>query len=674
MTDPTLTQDFAQDFAQDFDRVLIANRGEIAVRIMRTCAAMGLQTVAVFSEADADMPHVRAADLAICIGPAAATESYLCIDKIIAAAQASGAQAIHPGYGFLSENAEFVDAVAAAGLIFIGPTADSVRQMGSKARARELMSARGVPVVPGYGGDDQSDARLIAEAQAIGFPVLVKAAAGGGGKGMSIVRDAADLAEAIAQARRLATSAFGDATLVIERYLQSPRHIEVQILGDGRGRVVHCFERECSIQRRFQKIVEETPAPGLPDATRKALCDAGVKAGEALDYRGAGTVEFILDAEGRFYFLEVNTRLQVEHPITEAICGIDLVAWQIRIARGEALMAQSEIQRCGHAIECRLYAEDPANGFLPGTGTLAFFDAGDASGRTAVRVDSGVETGSVIGVHYDPMLAKLIVHGAHRADALRKMRAALRRLRVVGVTTNQAFLAAVVTHPAFVSGAIDTHFIPTHLSDWQPAYDASRTQRHAIVATRALLNETGRLPGIRSGFRNNRGLWQRREWRLADDTGLVVEYRDAGASGLHLRIDETDLMLSQWANRDGEASCRIDDRFATYRWLRVGDTVHVFGPDGTSQLTAVPRFPVIATDDAAGGLVAPMPGRVVSVGVAVGDAVTKGQTLVVLEAMKMEQSLTAPADGVIAEVRCAAGDLVDAGMALIVLEGEPTAE
>lgn len=653
----------------DFDRVLIANRGEIAVRIMRTCAAMGLQTVAIFSEADADMPHVRAADLAICVGPAPATESYLCTDKIIAAAHASGAQAIHPGYGFLSENAEFVEAVEAAGLVFIGPTADSVRQMGSKARARDLMSARGVPVVPGYGGDDQTDARLIAEAKAIGFPMLVKAAAGGGGKGMSIVRNAEDLPDAIAQARRLATSAFGDATLVVERYLQSPRHIEVQILGDGRGRVVHCFERECSIQRRFQKIVEETPAPGLPEATRAALCEAGVTAGEALNYRGAGTVEFILDADGDFYFLEVNTRLQVEHPITEAVCGIDLVAWQIRVARGEALMPQSAIVPAGHAIECRLYAEDPANGFLPGTGTIALFDAGEG-----VRVDTGVSTGSVIGVHYDPMLAKLIVHGADRADALRKMRAALRRLRVVGVTTNQEFLTAVVTHAAFIEGAINTHFIPTHLADWRPTFDSARAHRHALVATRALLKTSSRLPAIRTGFRNNRGLWQSREWRLADESVRVVEYRDAGPAGLHMRIDEVDVTLSEWSGGDGEARCRIGDRVAAYRWVQSGNTMHVFGPDGRSQLTDVPRFPAVEVDEASGGLIAPMPGRVVSVAVGVGDAVVKGQTLVVLEAMKMEQSLNAPVDGVIAEVRCAAGDLVDAGVALIVLEDEPAAE
>ena len=654
---------------RDFDRVLIANRGEIAVRIMRTCAAMGLQTVAVFSEADADMPHVRAADLAMCIGPAPATESYLRIDKIIAAAKASGAQAIHPGYGFLSENAEFVDAVEAAGLIFIGPTADSVRQMGSKARARELMAARGVPVVPGYGGTDQSDARLISEAEAIGFPVLVKAAAGGGGKGMSIVRAAADLPAAIAQARRLATSAFGDATLVIERYLQSPRHIEVQILGDGRGRVVHCFERECSIQRRFQKIIEETPAPGLPEETRVALCKAGVTAGEALDYRGAGTVEFILDAEGRFYFLEVNTRLQVEHPITEETCGVDLVAWQVRVARGEELLSQADIQPSGHAIECRIYAEDPANGFLPGTGTLALFESSGA------RLDSGVEAGSVIGVHYDPMLAKLIVRGADRPDALRQMRAALRRLRIAGVTTNQAFLAAIIAHPAFVTGAIDTHFIPTHLADWRPAFDPNRAQRHAIVATRALLAESTTVPAMRTGFRNNHGAWQSREWRLADDSVLTVEYLDEGAAGLRVRIGEADVRLTGWTTADGSARCQIDDRAAAYRWIAVGDAVHVFGPDGASVLSAVPRFPVIEADAASGGLVAPMPGRVVSVAVSVGDTVTKGQILVVLEAMKMEQSLTAPTDGVIADVRCVAGDLVEAGLALIVLEGpEETAK
>lgn len=655
----------------DFDRVLIANRGEIAARIMRTCAVMGLQTVAVFSEADADMPHVRAADQAICIGAAPAAESYLSIPKVIAAAKATGAQAIHPGYGFLSENAEFVDAVEAAGLVFIGPTADSVRQMGSKARARELMAARGVPVVPGYGGEDQSDARLTAAAEEIGFPVLVKAAAGGGGKGMSIVHAAAELPDALAQARRLATSAFGDATLVIERYLRSPRHVEVQILGDGRGAVVHCFERECSIQRRFQKIIEETPAPGLPEATRLALCEAGVTAGQALSYRGAGTVEFILDEAGRFYFLEVNTRLQVEHPITEAICGIDLVAWQLRVAWGEALPSQSAITPTGHAIECRLYAEDPQNGFLPDTGTLALFEVADDA---HLRLDSGVEAGSVVGVHYDPMLAKLIVHGADRREALRRMRSALRGLRVVGVTTNQAFLAAVIEHPAFVDGAIDTHFIQTHMQGWAPEAPPSRVARHALVATRALMQAPKALPGLRTGFRNNPGLWQRREWLDAAGTPLTVTYRDRGRAGVRMRIDDDEVQVEAWAERDGEVRCRLGDHLATYRWLQVGDDVHVFGPSGHTRLTRVPRFPAVDADQAEGGLVAPMPGRVVSVSVAVGDAVSQGQTLLVLEAMKMEQSLTAPSDGVVAEVRCAAGDLVDAGAALIVLAEPASAD
>ncbi len=444
-----------------FSKILIANRGEIACRIVRTARRLGVRTVAVHSSVDAGALHVRLADEAVAIGPAPARDSYLRGDALIAAAQATGAEAIHPGYGFLAENADFAAACAAAGLVFIGPAAAAIRAMGDKAAAKSLMAAAGIPVVPGYHGDDLSDGRLAAEAGLIGYPVLLKAVAGGGGKGMRIVAGPGDLAAALAAARREAVAAFGDGRMLVEKYLRNPRHLEVQVFGDNHGGLVHLFERDCSVQRRHQKVLEEAPAPGFTAGQRESLCRLAVDAARAVHYTGAGTVEFIAGEDGQCFFMEMNTRLQVEHSVTEFITGQDLVEWQLRVAAGGRLpLTQEQITHSGHAIEVRLCAEDPARDFLPATGTLrelAFPDTGKG-----VRVDSGVQAGDVVTVHYDPLLAKLIVHGPDRRAAVHRLQQALAATRVAGVRTNVEFLAALAGHPAFVAGAVNTGFIEAH--------------------------------------------------------------------------------------------------------------------------------------------------------------------------------------------------------------------
>jgi len=444
-----------------FSKLLIANRGEIACRIIRTAQRLGIRTVAVHSDADSRALHVKLADEAVAIGPAPARDSYLRGEAIIGAARATGAAAVHPGYGFLAENADFAAACGAAGLVFVGPSVAAIRAMGNKAAAKALMAAAGVPVVPGYQGDDQSDGRLAAEAGRIGYPVLLKAVAGGGGKGMRIVTTPADFAACLAAARREARAAFGDDAMLVEKYLAGARHLEVQVFGDGGGRVVHLFERDCSIQRRHQKVLEEAPAPGLGAGERRSLCALAVRAARAVDYRNAGTVEFIAAADGPCYFMEMNTRLQVEHPVTEFITGLDLVEWQLRVAAGEPLpLTQEQILLTGHAIEVRLCAEDPARDFLPATGTLAELVLPPTG--PAVRVDAGVQAGDAVTVHYDSLLAKLIVHGPDRAAAVRELQSALAATRVAGVRTNRDFLLAIATHPAFAAGGVHTGFIDAH--------------------------------------------------------------------------------------------------------------------------------------------------------------------------------------------------------------------
>ena len=638
-----------------FDTVLVANRGEIACRIIRSCRAMGLRTVAVFSDADVDAPHVHAADEAVRVGPAPAAESYLNVDALLAAAARTGAGAIHPGYGFLAERPDFVDAVSAAGLVFVGPDAATVRAMGDKAAARALMSEHGVPVVPGYSGADQDDARFVAEAERVGYPVLVKATAGGGGKGMSVVREPGALMEALAQARRLARSAFGDDRLLLERYVSAPRHVEVQILGDHHGRVVHCFERECSVQRRFQKIIEETPSPALDDPTRAELCAAGVRAGEAIGYVGAGTVEFILDGDGAFYFLEVNTRLQVEHPVTELCCGLDLVREQLRIALGGHAPTQASITPRGHAIECRLYAEDPAADFRPATGRIL-----EWSPPAGLRLDAGVTRGSEVGIDYDPLLAKLVVHAETRDEARLLAVAGLRRLGVQGVTTNRAFLADVLRHPVFAAGEATTHFVAEQLPGWQPApLDPELVLAAAVFDAEARRAASPLLPALRSGWRNNPFRPSRVAF-LDGETRHEVEYetgRDgysfAGRAVRVVRVEGDALTLD------------IDGRRRTFHVVADGDRRWVRVGLAQASLVVEARFPEAEADDAGGGCVAPMPGRVVQVLVSVGDEVVAGAPLVVLEAMKMEQTMTAAEGGAVVAVRCAVGDVVDAGAVLV---------
>lgn len=661
------TQDGWRRSLTQFEKVLVANRGEIALRIMRTCRDMGLSTVAVYSDADADAPHVRFADEAVRLGPAPAAESYLDVEAILEAARRTNAHAIHPGYGFLAENAAFVERVEkTVGLVFIGPRAETVRAMGDKAAARALMASRGVPVVPGYSGDDQADARFAAEAERIGFPVLVKASAGGGGKGMSVVESAADLPAALAQARRLARGAFGDDRLLLERYIRRPRHIEVQILGDTHGRVIHVFERECSVQRRFQKIIEECPSPAVDARLRGRLCEAAITAGEALGYVGAGTVELILDEDGAFYFLEVNTRLQVEHPVTEMVTGLDLVRLQILVAEGAPLPEQADIVADGHAIECRLYAEDPAQDFLPCTGRVVDWAVPDLP---HVRVDSGVERGSEISVYYDPLLAKVVAWAPTRYEAILRSAGALRRLGVQGLTTNRELLLAVLRHHAFRAGDLSTGFLREHLPGWAPAVDEAAARRRLVAAALADATEprSRPLPALRPGWRNSPFRPARRHYAVGDGAPQVVDYTALGADRYEVVVGEQALAVHVLECAGERLRLEIDGVRAEFVVVRDGARRHVRDAGGATTFEAQPRFPDPGHAEEAGGCVAPMPGRVVRVLVAAGDEVRKGAALVILEAMKMEQTLYAPEDGVVSAVRVAEGQVVDGGAVLVEL-------
>ncbi len=657
-----------------FDTLLIANRGEIACRIMAAARRLGMRCVAIYSDADADAMHVRLADQAVRVGPAAAADSYLDIGAVVEAARRSGAQAVHPGYGFLSENAGFAEACEAAGLVFVGPPAAAIRAMGSKIEAKRLVDEAGTPVVPGYQGDDQSDAVLAAESERIGYPLLIKASAGGGGKGMRRVDRGADFAAALAGARREAQAAFGDQRMLLERYLVAPKHLEVQILADGAGHVLHLFERDCSVQRRHQKVIEEAPGPGVSPELRAALGEAAVRAARAIDYRGAGTVEFIAEsgadaASGGFYFMEMNTRLQVEHPVTEAITGIDLVEWQLRIAAGQPLtLAQDDLKCRGHAVEARVYAEDPQRDFLPSAGRLAEVTFG-----AGVRVDSGVAGGDVVSVHYDPMLAKVIAHGADRPDALARLDAALAATRIAGVTHNVGFLRRVLAHPAFRRGDYTTHLIDDAGTDLIP----ERERAGWVLAALALRGITGagsawqradgfqlNLPGafevrLVQGERQRTVRLAADEVRLGAVTGPGEEVE--GESGLALAL------LRQGPDR---IECRLDDEVVTAAVRVDGDDVFVMR-GGDSERYRVARLDVAALADAAGGadrVVAPMPGQVIAVAVKTGDTVSAGQVLLVIEAMKMEHSVAAPHAGVVASVSCAIGDRVEDGVELVTLE------
>ncbi len=655
-------------------KLLVANRGEIARRIFRSCRDLGIETVAVFSDADAQMPFVREADVAVRIGPPPSAESYLDIAKVLDAAARAGADAVHPGYGFLAENADFADAVEKAGLLFVGPPSAAIRAMGSKREAKALASAAGVPVVPGYDGSRQDPTTLAREAEALGFPVLLKASAGGGGKGMRRVNAPGELPTAIESAKREALGAFGDDTLLIERYVERPRHVEVQIVGDTHGRLIHLYERECSIQRRHQKILEESPSPALDDELRHRMGEAAVKVGQAIGYHSAGTVEFILAPDGSFYFLEVNTRLQVEHPVTEGVTGLDLVRMQLSIAEGRPLeLAQEDVPFRGAALEARIYAEDPQAGFLPQSGHVTDWHLPDLPG---VRVDAGVEAGSEIGIHYDPMLAKIITTGTDRSDALRRMRHALRSLSVQGITTNRAFLLRVLDHEAYRAGEIHTHFIERHAAE---LLEAPLDRRASVLAALAatLFDHARRaatdpvLPTIPSGFRNNP---RARQWvRYEGERDLHVEYlrRPREPHGFDAWIDDATYALRLLSLDGANLSFEVDGMRQRARVVARGDRrfVHVGGQ--SVALRVVPRFPERSVEIPAGACIAPMPGTIVEVRVAVGERVEAGRVLLVMEAMKMEHTVTAPHGGTVAELRVGPGDQVDADALLAVVEAAP---
>lgn len=660
-----------------FDRILIANRGEIACRIIRTARRMAIHTVAVYSEADRNARHVELADDAWPIGAAPARESYLAIERIIAAAKKSGAQAIHPGYGFLSENASFAEACADAGIVFIGPPAAAIRAMGSKSAAKALMEKAGVPLVPGYHGAEQSAAHLAAAAAQIGYPVLIKASAGGGGKGMRIVETAADFAAALASAKREAAAAFGDDMVLIEKYLTRPRHIEMQVFADSHGGCVHLFERDCSIQRRYQKVVEEAPAPGMDPARRRAMGEAAIAASRAVDYLGAGTVEFIV-AGPDFYFMEMNTRLQVEHPVTEMITGLDLVEWQLRIASGEPLpKRQDELGISGHAIEARVYAEDPARDFLPATGVVRHLRS-PAEDRE-VRVDTGVREGDAVTIHYDPMIAKVIVWGEDREAALRRLRTALAEYEISGIATNLGFLARLAAQVDYAAGAIDTGFIARHRSDLVPEAEPAPAWVLAAASLTLLRDQTMGALKLAAQSQDPHSPWNRRDgWRLNGDTYQDLAFLDGEerrAVRVHYRREgyQLDLPGGTVAAQadvapDGTLRLTLDGVVRRARVLRWNDEFTVHHESGAHRLTYIdPLAPQLEEELAGGQLAAPMPGRIIQVLAEPGIEVRRGQALVVLEAMKMEHTIVAPADGIVASVGYGVGDLVEEGAELLVL-------
>ena len=648
--------------------LLVANRGEIARRVMRTAREMGISTAVVFSDADEGAQFVREADVAVRLPGVAPADTYLRGDLVVAAALAVGADAIHPGYGFLSENAEFATRVAEAGLVFVGPTPETIAAMGSKIRAKQIMAASGVPVLPGVTVEGDLDDGVGAELGRIGYPLLVKASAGGGGRGMRIVESPAELEDAVSSARREAASAFGDDTVFVEKYVRAPRHIEVQIFGDSQGTIVHLFERECSIQRRYQKIVEESPSPVVTPELRARLGEAAIAAGRALGYVGAGTVEFVLDASGEFHFLEVNTRLQVEHPVTELVTGLDLVRLQLLVAQGHPLPPEVlGATISGHAIEVRLYAEDPSNGFLPTSGTLRAFELPDT-----VRVDGGFAAGDSVSIHYDPMLAKVIAHAPTRTEAARVLASALRRARVHGVVTNRQLLAGILTEPEFLAGGTDTAYLDRHpVSELtESRHDDLPWAAAAAVLARSARNrgEATVQPSITAGWRNVRS--QPALARLATTAQtLDVRYVD-GRAGLELVVDGQSLgdrvTAVAAANGHGDylVTLEVDGVRRRFGVVIDGTTIDVDGAQGSHEFTDVDLLPVPGDSADVGSLAAPMPGTVIRVGVAAGDEVEAGQVIVILEAMKMEHSVRAPLAGTVESVSVRAGDQVDVGQVL----------
>ncbi|KAB0576500.1 acetyl/propionyl/methylcrotonyl-CoA carboxylase subunit alpha [Ideonella dechloratans] len=671
-----------------FKKILIANRGEIACRVAQTARRLGVRTVAVYSEADAQAAHVGACDEAVPIGGHAAKDSYLQWQRILDAAKATGAQAVHPGYGFLSENEDFARACAAAGLVFIGPPPEAIAAMGSKAAAKALMAEAGVPLVPGYHGDNNDPQFLLGQAEAIGFPVLIKASAGGGGRGMRRVDRAEDFVAALVSCQREAAASFGNDHVLVERYVTRPRHIEIQVFADTQGQCVYLFERDCSVQRRHQKVLEEAPAPGLSAERRAEMGAAAVAAAQAVGYVGAGTVEFIAeerdDGDIRFYFMEMNTRLQVEHPVTEAITGLDLVEWQLRVAAGQPLpRRQDELRIHGHAIEARICAENPDAGFLPATGTLqvlrwpahvAFQRGGDALTPAPVRVDAGVREGDAISPHYDSMVAKLIVWGEDRAQALARLDAALRDTRIVGLATNVAFLRRVVGSRAFATADLDTALI--------------ERERPALFGHAGLPLEVAAAGVVAHQLRHEQTLegsdpWSRRDgWRLHGgarrriDLALGGEHHGFTLARLHdgalrLSLGEQHWPLGWRALGEDRYEVLLAGQRHVLAVHAAGETLAVFGEHGSLELSEYDPI-AHAADQAGGGgsLTAPMPGKVVALLVQAGATVTAGQPLAVMEAMKMEHTLHAPRDGVVGELLYAVGDQVSEGAALLTLAGE----
>lgn len=668
-----------------FDKILIANRGEIACRIIKTAKRLGIKTVAVYSDADRYALHTRLADEAVYVGAAAAAESYLQQARILDAAVATGAQAIHPGYGFLSENAEFSEACTQRDIVFIGPPPSAIRAMGSKSAAKAIMEQAGVPLVPGYHGEDQSEAILKAAADEMGYPVILKAAAGGGGKGMRQVWEAANFSEALNAAKRESSKAFGDDTMLVEKYLTGPRHVEIQVFCDMHGNAVHLFERDCSVQRRHQKVIEEAPAPGMTEALRAAMGETAIQAAQAIDYVGAGTVEFLLDSDGAFYFMEMNTRLQVEHPVTEMITGQDLVEWQLQVASGGALpAAQDELSIHGHAFEARVYAEDPANDFLPQTGTLQFLQEPEKS--RYVRIDTGVTQGDEISVYYDPMISKLICWDVDRDRALKRLSAALAEYCIAGLATNIRFLKTLADNPAFKNAELDTNFIAIHEQALFPdrQADGEESLQNLALASLFVLSERVNEQRLKSAAEPDSPWSDPYGWRLnatphlsftlhMDDREWSVEIVTLAEKGVRrylLNIDDRELEAlfeidgnSLRARLNGhQVNATLSQHAGAYTLFRNGDAHPYSVVDAdTGEFDAA-----AAGDDFA----APMNGTIVAHSVKAGDAVAEGDVLLIMEAMKMEHSIRAPASGKVVEFFYKSGELVDGGAQLLAFESD----
>ena len=655
--------------------LLVANRGEIAVRVMRTARALGIRTVAVYSDADETALHVRTADQSVRIGESPVADSYLQIERVIAAAKQCGADAIHPGYGFLSENQQFADACDQAGLIFVGPPKTAIEVMGDKAKAKRAMLAAGVPCIPGYQGESQDEATLVSEAEAIGMPVMLKAAAGGGGRGMRLVEDATQLAASMALAKSEAENAFGSGELIIEKAVLQPRHVEIQVFGDGHGNVIHLGERDCSVQRRHQKVVEESPCPVMTEELRAAMGAAAVEAARAVNYVGAGTVEFLLDQSGDFYFLEMNTRLQVEHPVTEMVTGLDLVEWQLRVARGESLPAsQDDIALTGHAIEVRLYAEEPEQGFLPSTGPIHLFSLPEGEG---LRVDAGVESGDAVSPFYDAMVAKVIGYGATREDARRRLLTGLQEGALLGLGNNRDFLVDMLDRPAFVAGEATTAFIAENYGDHFSRGEAPTSVVAAAAVIQHLL-ALGRCaqaaptvsPELFDWSSRGRSVTVR-DYGAPDAPHIVtLETRSAGHYSVQVGDDCHEFELQAFEQTRCELAC--DGARELYQFIEIDDvTLHISDSSYTAVFTDRRRITPDAEEAAGSGtVVAPMHGQLLTMEVQPGDAVTQGQRLAVLEAMKMQHEICAAASGTVLEVAANPGAQVAAGDTLVVLEVE----